>query len=145
MPDAFTASIPEAGTPLDSDGDGIPDWWMLQMFGHATGLASDLSRAGDDADFDGMSNLQEYLAGTSPTNSASVLQVRISQGAFANGVVSLNWPALLGRNYQVQYKGALNDSTWLTVPGSALVAGGQGTFTLPVSGTNGFYRVGVIQ
>ncbi|HZL42774.1 MAG TPA: hypothetical protein VFD66_05800, partial [Verrucomicrobiae bacterium] len=145
MPDAFAASIPEAGTPLDSDGDGIPDWWMLQMFGHATGLASDLSRAGDDADLDGMSNLQEYLAGTIPTNSGSVLQVRISQGAFANGVVSLSWPALLGRNYQVQYKGALNDPTWLTVPGSAFVAGGQGTFALPVSGTNGFYRVGVSQ
>ena len=30
------------------DTDGIPDWWRLKYFGHATGLASDQSRAGDD-------------------------------------------------------------------------------------------------
>ena len=51
---------------VDSDGDGIPDSWMMQHFGHSTGLASDRSRAQDDADGDGMSNLQEYLAGTDP-------------------------------------------------------------------------------
>jgi alpha-galactosidase len=52
----------------DSDGDGIPDWWMLQYFGHATGLASDKSRAQDDADGDGLTNLQEYQIGTNPKN-----------------------------------------------------------------------------
>jgi len=29
----------------DSDGDGIPDWWMLKYFGHANGQPNDLSRA----------------------------------------------------------------------------------------------------
>ena len=33
---------------LDSDGDGIPDNWMMQYFGHATGQAGDLSRAQDE-------------------------------------------------------------------------------------------------
>ncbi|MGA2138961.1 MAG: fibronectin type III domain-containing protein [Verrucomicrobiia bacterium] len=60
---------------VDTDGDGLPDCWMLQYFGHPTGQASDLSRAQDDADGDGLSNLQEYLAGTDPTNSASALQI----------------------------------------------------------------------
>ena len=36
----------------DSDGDGIPDWWMYLYFGHPTGLSNDLSRANDDADRD---------------------------------------------------------------------------------------------
>ena len=40
---------------LDSDSDGIPDAWMIQHFGHSTGLASDHSRAQDDADGDGLS------------------------------------------------------------------------------------------
>jgi len=54
---------------LDSDGDGIPDWWMVKYFGHPTGQAGDQSLAGDDADGDGISNLQEYLNGTDPTDS----------------------------------------------------------------------------
>jgi hypothetical protein len=60
---------------VDTDGDGLPDCWMLQYFGHPTGQASDLSRAQDDPDGDGMSNLQEYLAGTDPTNGASAFQI----------------------------------------------------------------------
>ena len=53
---------------MDADGDGIPDSWMVQYFGHPTGLESDLSRAGDDADGDGLSNLLEYQRGSLPKN-----------------------------------------------------------------------------
>jgi hypothetical protein len=51
---------------LDSDGDGIPDWWMLQYFGHPTGEAEDHSLAGDDANNNGISNFQEYTNRTDP-------------------------------------------------------------------------------
>ncbi len=61
--------------PADSDGDGVPDWWTQKYFGHPTGQAMDHSQATDDADGDGMSNLQEYLAGTDPTNTASALRI----------------------------------------------------------------------
>jgi len=37
--------------------------WMVQYFGHATGQAGDLSRAQDDVDGDGVSNLAEYSLG----------------------------------------------------------------------------------
>ena len=60
------ASIDDLKGGIDTDHDGIPDAWMMQNFGHATGLASDHSRAQDDADGDGLSNLQEYHAGTNP-------------------------------------------------------------------------------
>jgi autotransporter-associated beta strand protein len=53
---------------LDADFDGMPDAWMIQHFGHPTGLESDLSRAGDDYDDDGLTNLQEYQRGTLPKN-----------------------------------------------------------------------------
>lgn len=59
----------------DSDGDGIPDAWMQLYFGHATGQAGDHSLAGDNADGDGFFNMQEYLAGTDPTNSASAFRI----------------------------------------------------------------------
>ena len=52
--------------PEDSDGDGVPDMWMQLHFGHPTGLESDSSRAEDDADGDGLTNLQEFQLGTDP-------------------------------------------------------------------------------
>jgi len=54
------------GVTIDTDGDGIPDWWMTQYFGHSTGLASDNSLAPDSAAGDGISNLQKYLTGQNP-------------------------------------------------------------------------------
>jgi autotransporter-associated beta strand protein len=53
---------------IDSDSDGMPDAWMTQYFGHPTGQESDLSRAGDDHDNDGLTNLQEYQRVTLPNN-----------------------------------------------------------------------------
>ena len=71
---SFTVGINNSGSGFfistiqntDTDGDGIPDWWMLQYFGHATGLASDNSRAQDSAANDGVSNLTKYLRGADP-------------------------------------------------------------------------------
>jgi Tol biopolymer transport system component len=64
-PDAFTYAT-DIGVPLDTDGDGIPDSWMIQYFGHPTGLASDNTLAQDSFSDDGISNLQKYLSGMNP-------------------------------------------------------------------------------
>jgi len=55
----------------DTDEDRIPDWWMFHNFGHATGQSNDLSRAEDDADGDGSSNMEEYLASSNPQSATS--------------------------------------------------------------------------
>ncbi len=52
-------------------GDGIPNGWK-QQYGFNP---FDPALATEDPDGDGMSNLQEYLAGTDPTNSASYFHV----------------------------------------------------------------------
>jgi hypothetical protein len=54
------------GVTVDNDGDGIPDWWMMQYFGHPTGQVSDQSLAQDDPANDDLSNLQKYLMGLNP-------------------------------------------------------------------------------
>jgi glucose/arabinose dehydrogenase len=53
-------------TPIDSEADGMPDWWELAYFGSVTGAA-----AGADPDGDGATNLQEYRARTDPLSAAS--------------------------------------------------------------------------
>ena len=51
----------------DTDGDGLADDWEQQYFGSTTGALPN-----DDPDGDGFNNLQEFLAGTDPTNATSV-------------------------------------------------------------------------
>lgn len=52
---------------IDSRGCGMPDSWQLQYFGSLNQPAT------GDYDGDGVSNLQEFLDGTNPTNAASAL------------------------------------------------------------------------
>lgn len=60
----------------DEDQDGLADAWEQQFgIGFATGL--------DDGDGDGVPNLAEYVSGTDPSNSRSLLKLR----AFASGEI----------------------------------------------------------
>jgi Tol biopolymer transport system component len=137
--DVFAVTLSPWGT-TDSDGDGIPDSWMTHYFGHPTGQASDHSQAQDDADGDGMTNLQEFLAGTDPTDPASVLHIQIAPVVSSTNVI-LSWLAVPGKSYQVQYKDNLSDSLWLNAPGNVSVVGTQAYFTVPADQPNRFYRL----
>jgi len=137
VPDAFGTFLDAA--LIDSDGDGIPDWWMMKYFGHPTGQAYDHSLASDDADGDGMSNLQEYLAGTDPTDPNSVF--RLWAAAPVTNTMTLTWFAVPGKDYQVQYTTNLNNPVWLTAPGNVWVTGSQGYYLAPVAQPNSFYRI----
>ena len=137
VPDAFGTFLDAA--LIDSDGDGIPDWWMMKYFGHPTGQAYDHSLASDDADGDGESNLQEYLAGTDPTDPNSVF--RLWATAPVTNTMTLTWFAVPGKDYQVQYTTNLNDPVWLTAPGNVWVTGSQGYYLAPVAQPSSFYRI----
>jgi hypothetical protein len=66
---------------------------------------------------------------------------RLSAAAPANNTLTLTWPAVSGKSYQVQYKTNLTDSVWLTAPGSVWVTGGQGYYSAPAAQPHDFYRV----
>jgi len=137
VPDAFGTLLDAA--LIDSDGDGITDWWMMKYFGHPTGQAYDHSLASDDADGDGESNLEEYLAGTDPTNPNSVF--RLLASVPAGNTMTLTWFAVPGKDYQVQYMTNLNDPVWLTATGNVWVTGSQGYYLAPVAQPQSFFRV----
>ncbi|OGV64291.1 MAG: hypothetical protein A2283_13635 [Lentisphaerae bacterium RIFOXYA12_FULL_48_11] len=73
----------------DQDLDGLPDYWEMQIVNSNTNdnilSTHDLS-PWDDYDHDGSSNSNEYMAGTSPLDPASL----ISQLQFVTNLVSIN-------------------------------------------------------
>ena len=79
----------------DLDGDAIEDAWANTYFGHSPLTA--LEKSGD-ADGDGASNQNEFVAGTDPTDADSALRVTAS---VANGIARLRWPTVEGKTYGV--------------------------------------------
>ncbi len=141
VPDAFAFAM-DVGMPLDSDGDGIPDWWMIQYFGHPTGEAGDLSLAQDDADGTGISNLDKFLAGLNPTNPASVFRITSISPQGTNMLI--RWQAGGGRTNVVQAAAALNGPFSDISPDISLPGSGDVFTNYPTPVTNrssGFYRI----
>jgi subtilisin family serine protease len=124
---------------VDTDGNGLPDWWELEYFGHLTGTDPNA-----DPDHDGMSNLAEWLAGTNPTNAASNLRLTLLSATNANAVV-LGWTSVAGKTYWLERSTNLLtgfDSTVATNITATAPTNSQ-TDTVILSGNARFYRVGV--
>jgi hypothetical protein len=79
----------------DSDGDGMPDVWEERFFAGVTN-----AEPAADSDADGFSNYQEWFAGTDPTNSASVFDIRLLSAGSTNGLV-IEWDSAPNRSYSV--------------------------------------------
>ncbi len=140
-PDAFAYAI-DVGMPLDSDGDGIPDWWMIQYFGHPIGQANDLSLPQDDADGTGMSNLDKFLAGLNPTNPASLFRITAISPQGTNMLIS--WQAGGGRTNVVQAAAAVN-GPYSNISGDVSLPGSGDVFTnyldTSTNQSTRFYRI----
>lgn len=85
----------------DVDGDGIADEWESRY---------GVNDGSDDADLDTMSNWEEYIAGTDPTNSMSYLKVE--QIASTPATATVEFIAVSNRTYTLEYTDALGDA-WL--------------------------------
>jgi titin len=99
-----------AVTTTDSVGDGIPDAWRAAFFGSPGNTTNSQSCATCDLDGDGLTNLQEFHAGTNPTNSASVIRITVVQPSGADVVVS--FPSVPGKIYRVEMKDDVTLATW---------------------------------
>jgi hypothetical protein len=99
----------------DGDGDGIPDAFENAYF--PPGSATNALNASEDPDFDTMSNVQEYIAGTNPTNGLSYLRVEPLRLQSGNAI--LEFAAVSNRNYNIQFRDTFDSGVWtnlFTVP-----------------------------
>ncbi len=79
----------------DYDYDGLRNDWEQEHFGSARAAAAGV----EDADGDTLDNLEERVAGTDPTNAASVFAAR--SAVVDAGRRELAWPAATGRVYAI--------------------------------------------
>ena len=100
----------------------MPDEWEMQ-FGLNPFNAAD---ANGDLDADGMSNLNEYLAGTAPNNAASVFRIVSVKGLGTPQLPrEFSFNSVTGRLYTLQFKdmAAIVLNTWQDAPSQVDVPG----------------------
>ena len=118
----------------DTDNDGLPDSWTTAFFGSATG-----TDPGADPDGDGMSNWEEFVAGTNPTNAASSLQLDAHS---TSGTLVVTLSAVSNRTYSVFYADGLEPNVWRKLADlPARPTNWTASLPDPAAATNRFYRV----
>jgi hypothetical protein len=112
----------------------------LQQYGFPTDGSADFT----DADGDGMNNWQEWVSGTNPTNSASLLKILSASNAPPG--LSVTWQSVTGRTYYLQRATNLALPTPFSILQSNLSGQATATTFHDISATNSgpfFYRVGI--
>ncbi len=120
---------------VDTDNDGLPDWWETDHFGNLAQAAT------DNPDGDNFPNLEEFLTGTAPADAAS----QLAFSAFTAGPSTdfhLSFPSVRDSSYQIDWSADLIDWQPLAAP----VAGTGSDIHLTDPGSPGpagksFYRI----
>jgi hypothetical protein len=121
----------------DTNHNGMSDLWEQYYFGNVSTNRTTTT----DTDHDGMSDYAEFIAGTNPNDATSKL-VFFPSKIHTNGVVTLQWPAVPGRIYQVDF--STNLVKWVPMTGWMPATGSPMTFTVTNNTRGAFmYRLEV--
>lgn len=120
----------------DTDGDGLNDYWELSYFTSLTNV-----NAGTDWDGDGFLDIEEYRAGTSPTDENSLLRVFLADTMPAISSFVVQWPSVTGKLYRVSRSTNLL-SGFVPVATNLPATPPQNVYTdVPPPAAHWFYRV----
>jgi alkaline phosphatase D len=136
-------------SPHSTSRDGISDSWKLNYWGwNYTADPSSLATA--DPDGDGMNNLAEFIAGTSPLDRFSKVEINGASSIGSNFVVE--WPGVGGVSYDVEWSTNMNQWIWvdrvippLSGPTSWIDDGSKVGGVLPSDTLRRFYRVKIFR
>jgi hypothetical protein len=144
-PANWQAAAPSAGTinagawNVSSAHDGLPDEWKLAYGLDPTSLEGDNGPTGDP-DGDGMNNLQEYIAGTSPIDAKDYLA--FAEVSTTNDVFTMQFQMHTGRSYAIEQLDDLGlTNQWSVAFSTNATADAPCVLTFPPSATNRFYRI----
>jgi hypothetical protein len=121
--------------------NGLPIAWLLTYFGTTN------VNPNADPDSDGMSNRQEYLAGTDPTNHNDNLQITAFSTAPGGTLATVTWQSNPTRFYYLQKAPDLAPAVW-TDSGLGLISPDGASTTRSFADTNAlmrFYRVRAVR
>jgi len=121
----------------DADADGLTDWYEYNYTTNTTAMD-----VGGDLDGDGLENIEEERAGTSPVNGASCLFVENVTFEASDRVV-LKWQSSLGRRYRIERStNLLSDAFGTLVAADLASMPPMNVYTDTLTQTDGaFYRV----
>lgn len=111
---------------LDSDTNGLPDAWEEEYWPEG-----DSGGATNDFDQDGLSNEEEWISGSNPTNPASVFTITGSAFQSAAPGIEISWPSVAGRYYTLA-KRELGQPSFITTTNQWSATPPLNTVTLSV-------------
>jgi hypothetical protein len=118
----------------DENFDGLPDDWQVRFWGNDSSLWPPPTT---DSDNDGANNLQEFLAGTSPTDPTKVLRMgwreTPDRGTF------LTWNTEKGSVYQVQV--SFDSKQWTALGVPRFAAGTSDEIAADSGNSKALYRI----
>lgn len=114
---------------IDTDSDGIPDWWELRYFGGITNALP------NEAGLNGLTHLQTYIAGLDPDNASDLLTITKANGR------KLGWNRKPGRQYDIYWASDLtSDFTYIYTAGGNEF---EDTDDARTQSPSGFYQIRV--
>jgi hypothetical protein len=88
---------------LDSDNDGLPNWWESRYYGNPTNALAQAPAV------NGYSNLQSYFLGLDPTSPLSTFRIKVKIQA-GTGYPQITWSSIGAKTYALEYANSLSSS-----------------------------------